>query len=105
MLGPTVGLEKATIEDLIPRDIYMRTLGECGYKIKLNADEQKAATNVAAAEKAFERAGQGKFGSEHKAAAALKFIDFWGKDPKSIPDETRQRASTLFAAINARFND
>jgi hypothetical protein len=98
-------LEKATVEDLIPRDIYMRTLGECGYKVKLNADEQKAATNVAAAEKAFERANLGKFGSEQKAAAALKLIDVWGKDPTSVPDETRQHASALFAAINARFDE
>lgn len=103
MLGSAVGLERATIEDLIPRAVYVQTLVECGFKIKLNGDEQKAATNVAACEKAFERAGLGKFTSEHKAAAALKLIDAWGKDPKSIPDETRQKASSLFAAINSRF--
>ncbi len=105
MLGPAIKMEKATIEDLVPRDVYAKALTDCGYKIKFNSDEEKAPTNVAAAEKAFQRGNHGKFGAEHKAAAALNLVAAWGQDPKSIPDDTRQSASALFAAINARFND
>ncbi len=103
MLAPALGLEHATIEDLVPRDIYVDILRECGHSFKLTDDEGKAATNVAAVEKAFQRKGWGKFTSEHRAAAALKLIDAWGKDPKSVPDDTRRKASALFSAINDRF--
>jgi len=103
MLGPAIGLERATIEDLIPRDVYVKTLRDCGYDFKLTGEEEKATTNLSAVEKAFERKGLGKFGPEHKTAAILKLIDSWGKDPKSVPDQTRERASALFAAINSRF--
>ena len=70
----------------------------------MSDDEQKAPTNIAAVEKAFQRKGWDKLGVEQKTAAALKLIDAWGKDPKSVPDPTREKASALFAAINARFS-
>lgn len=102
--APAIGLERATIEDIIPRDVYVEALSECGYSFKLTDDEQKAPTNIAAVEKAFQRKGWDKFGAEQKTSAALKLIDAWGKDPKSVPDPTREKASALFAAINARFS-
>lgn len=104
MLGPAIGLETATIEDIIPRDVYVDALHECGHSFRLTDDEQKAPTNIAAVEKAFQRKGWDKFGAEQKTAAVLRLIDAWGKDPKSVPDQTREKVSALFAAINARFS-
>lgn len=103
MLAPALGLEHATIEDVIPREVYAAALGKCGYEVELNADELVLPTNVAAVQKAFERKGLGGFTKDHKAAAALKLVDEWGEDPSTIPDETRKRAVALFAAINGRF--
>ena len=103
MLGHAVGLEQVTIEDLIPRELYAEALRECGYTVSLTASDAKAATNVRAMEKVFERNGLGKFTKDHRAAAALKLVDTWGKDPTKVPQATRTKAAALFAAINERF--
>jgi len=103
MLASALGLDQATIEDLVPRQTYTNALAECGYQVELNADELKLPRNVGAIEKAFERNGLGKFTKDHRAAAALKLVDTWGKDPSTVPEETQTKAAKLFAAINARF--
>jgi aspartate aminotransferase-like enzyme len=46
MLGSAIGLAEATIEDLVPRDLYVAALNQAGYSITLNATEKNAATTV-----------------------------------------------------------
>lgn len=104
MLGIPLGLTEATIEDLVPRDVYVDVLKRAGYKITLNAEEKEASTNVKAMEMSFKRNGLSKFGMAEKASAALNLIDAWGKEPSSIPDLTKGYALTLFEAINAHFD-
>ena len=74
---------EATIEDLVPREVYTAAVKKAGHKFTLNADEKAASTNVRAMEQVFQRKGLGKFGMAEKAAAALALIDSWGKDPSS----------------------
>jgi hypothetical protein len=104
MLASALGLQQATIEDLVPRDVYATALRDCGYTVTLDPEDAKAATNVAAVEKAFDRSGLGKFTKEHRAAAALKLMEAWGKDPASVPQETKKKAAALINAINQRFS-
>lgn len=105
LLAPALGLEHATIEDIVPRAAYVAALGECGHKLTLNAEELKAATTMEAIEKSFARHGFGKFSKDHKAAAALKLIEAWGKDPATVPTETKAKALALFSAINRHFEN
>ena len=105
MLGDPLNLTEATIEDLVPREVYVDALKRAGHKITLNKDEKGAETNVKAMEQAFQRHGLGKFGRAAKAGAALALIDSWGKDPSSVPEPTREKARTLIEAINARFDE
>ena len=58
---------------------------------------------MGALEKAFQRLGRDKFSTEHKAAAALKLIDGWARDPATLTEATRTQAQAVFAAVNARF--
>ncbi|GAB4228619.1 MAG: hypothetical protein Kow0032_09150 [Methyloligellaceae bacterium] len=104
MLGTALNVAEATIEDLVPRDVYADAVKQAGHEITLNSDEKAAATNVKAMEQAFQRKGLGKFGMAEKAAAALALIDAWGKDPNSIPEFTREKGRALIDAINARFD-
>ncbi len=104
MLGAALNLTEATIEDLVPRDIYADAVKEGGHEFTMNDDEQGAATNVKAMEMVFQRTGLGTFGISEKAAAALVLIDAWGKEPTSVPELTRERARAVVDAINARFN-
>ena len=103
MLGPILDLPEATIEDLVPRDVYVEAVSRAGRQIALNDRERDAATNVKAMELAFQREGLGRFGTAEKAAAALDLIDTWGKDPRSVPESTRKKASVLLDAVNRRF--
>ena len=57
MLGAALCLTEATIEDLIPRDVYVDAVKQAGHKITMNEHEQGAATNVEAMETAFQRIG------------------------------------------------
>lgn len=105
MLGSTIGLTEATIEDLIPRDTYVAALNQAGYEITLNAEEEAMATTANALEHAFERENKGKFSNAEKTAAALALIDAWGKAPSTIPNSTKEKASSLFSAINRHFDN
>lgn len=104
MLGAAIGLTEATIEDLVPRDVYADAVKQAGYKVTLNADEKSAPTNVKAMEQAFQRKGLGKFGMAEKASAALVLIDAWSKDPNSVPESTRENARALVDSINREFD-
>ncbi|AZG75914.1 AAA family ATPase [Methylocystis rosea] len=104
MLGSAIGLTEATIEDLVPRDVYLAAIEHAGYSVSLNTCEKAAATNVKAMERAFERMSQGKFGMAEKAAAALVLINSWGADPSAINDPIKEKAYALFEAINRHFD-
>ena len=104
MLGTPLNLNEATIEDLVPREVYAAAVKEGGHKVTLNADEKAASTNVGALEQVFQRKGLGRFGMAEKAAAALVLIDSWGKDPSSVPEPTREKARALIEAINGHFD-
>jgi predicted ATPase len=104
MLGPTIGMSEATIEDLIPRENYVAEINKLGHKIELDAREKSAPTNVKAVELAFDRLGLGKFGFVEKAKVALALIDAWSKQPSTIPKMTKEKAFALFTAINDGFS-
>lgn len=103
LLGQPLGREHATIEDLVPRDQYLAALKDAGHETTLNAEEQALPTVVGALEMAFQRLGRDKFSTEHKAAAALKLVDAWARDPATLTAATRTQAEAVFAAVNARF--
>ena len=104
MLGAAINLTEATIEDLVPRDVYADAVKQAGYKFTLNNDEKAVATNVKAMERAFERKSLGNFGMAEKASAALVLIDAWGKDPSNVPEPTRAKARALIDTINTGFD-
>jgi DNA-binding LacI/PurR family transcriptional regulator len=103
MLGQHLGREYATIEDLVPREQYLAALKEAGHEIALTPEEHVMPTVVGALEKAFQRLGRGKFTTEHKAAAALRLMDRWNREPASIDASTRTMVVALFTAMNQRF--
>ena len=104
MLGSAVDLTEATIEDLVPRDVYVQAVKQTGHEFALDTGEKAASMNLKAMEHVFQREGLGKFGLAEKAAAALALIDGWGKDPSSVPEPTRVKARALFGAINDHFD-
>ena len=95
LLAPALGLERATIEDIVPRTAYVAALAECGHKITLNAEELKAGTTMEAVEKSFARHGLGKFSKDHKAAVVLKLIDGWGKNATTSTSKSLIRCSQI----------
>ena len=104
MLGTPLGLEEATIEDLVPRDDYVDAVKKSsGKSFTLNAGEKSAPTNVKAMEMLFQRKNWGNFGTAEKAAAALSLVYEWGKDGSSVSDTTLDSARKLFRAINEQF--
>ena len=104
MLGPAIDLTEATIEDLVPRDVYVEAVKQAGHRFALNVGEKAASTNVKAMEQVFQRKSLGKFGVAEKTAAAIALIDAWGKDPSSVPEPTKEKAQALFDAINGHFD-
>ncbi len=103
LLGGLLNVAEASIEDLVPRDVYADAVVQAGYGITLGKDEKGAPTNVAAMERAFRRAGLGEFGMAQRATAALQLVESWGRIPKTVPAPTQEKASALFEAINANF--
>ena len=104
MLGSAIGLTEATIEDLVPRDVYVEAVKQAGYEFTPNAEERAASMNLKVMEQVFQRKGLGKFGMAEKAAAVLVLIDGWGKDPSSVPEFAKEKARALFDAINGHFD-
>ena len=104
MLGHAVNLKMATVEDIIPRDIYTdAVVKRTGQNITLNEDELNAPTNVSALERACKRTQSASFGLEQKVNTIRYLTDMWNKDPALIPEQTKELASLLFSAINNRF--
>ena len=73
MLGAPLDLTEATIEDLVPREVYVDALKQAGHEITLNEDEKATTTNVKAMEQVFQRRGLGKFGMAEKAVATCPY--------------------------------
>ncbi len=104
-LGNVFDVAEVTVEDMIPRDVYVDALKQAGYNVTLNKEENAAATNVEAISQAFKRKKLGKFGVNEKAQAALVLIESWGRDPSTVAELTRKRGHALIDAINAGFNN
>ena len=104
MLGKALNLAQATIEDLVPRDVYATAGKQAGYEFTLNTDEQNASTNVEAMKQAFRRQTLGNFGIAEKATIALALINAWGKEPSRVSEYTREKACALIQAINDHFD-
>jgi hypothetical protein len=98
------GISEATVEDLVPREVYVEVLKKLGYEVALNDEEKSAPTNVKAMEMVFQRNNLGKFGMAEKARVAFALLDAWGKDSATIPAATKEKARALFEAINASFD-
>ena len=103
MLATPLGLSEATIEDLVPRDVYADAVKKSGRTFTLDAKEKAGPLNVKAMEMLFQRKKWGNFGTDEKAAAALSLVGEWGKDTSSVPEPTLEHARKLFQAINHQF--
>jgi predicted ATP-dependent endonuclease of OLD family len=105
MLGAALGMEFATIEDLVPRPQYAAALKKVlGRTFTLDAKENAAPTNVKAIGLLFHRKGWGELTIDQKAAVALELIAEWGNDPSSVLTETLDLARKLFRELNQRFS-
>ena len=104
LLGDLLDADGASIEDLVPRTTYAEAVARTGYDVALRKDEKGVPTNVTAMELAFRRKGLGEFGIAQRAAAALRLVESWSRNPKTVPRSTRQKTSALFEAINAHFH-
>ena len=106
LLGQAIGMKEATIEDLVPRDDYVEAVKDAVHSpFSLNdVEKERVATNVRAVDAAFRREGVGRFEVKDKAAVALVIIDKWSSNPSSVPIITRERARSLFEAINRQFD-
>lgn len=103
MLGTAISREDATIEDIIPRNVYLDALYRAGHAIELNVEENKETMIVHACEKAFQRLGKGKFGIPEKVATAQILMDDWGKNRGNVPATTMTAARALIDVINRHF--
>ena len=105
MLGAALGVAEATIEDLLPRHLYVSVaVGRDGYELSLDQDEQEAATNLHATQIVYRRLNRGMFGRADRMTAALTLTHAL-RDPEFVPEYTQKRAQALVNAINARFDN
>lgn len=104
MLGDIWGLDRATIEDIVPRDLYVDVVRGLGFDLDLSEKERNARTTAEALESAFQRCALGSFRKRAKAQATLALIDRWANDPDSIPEYTTERAGRLMDRINHYFD-
>lgn len=104
MLGHPLNLPEATVEDLVPREVYADAVMQSGYSFALKEDERDAPTNLKAMERAFRREGLGDFGVSQRSLAALKLVDNWAQDPETLPLSTQELACALFKTINTYFD-
>ena len=103
LLGTPLNLAEATVEDLVPRNVYADAVAQAGYSFTLKEDELDAPTNLKAMERAFRREGLGEFSMSQRTAVALNLVGNWGQDPDTLPLATQERACALFKAINMYF--
>lgn len=103
VIDQAIGQGSATIEDLIPRDVYVEAVRrQTDHSFALEPHEHELATNVAAVDSAYARHGWGRFSREVRAAVVMRLIGTWMREPGTVPKSTRVMASALFEAINAR---
>ena len=105
MLGDVWGLDRASIEDIVPRDLYVEVVRGLGFAFELSEKERNSQTTVGGMASAFQRCGLGSFHKRAKARAALALIDGWAKEPGSIPEYTTERAGRLMDRINQYFDE
>ena len=103
MLGDALGRKEATVEDLLPREQYKQAVRNTGPRFTLNPAESKAPSNVRAFRMLFKRKNWGDFQTAKRASVILQLVESWGVDPSSVPRQTCEAASRLFATINERF--
>ena len=105
MLNSPLGMAEATVEDLVPRDVYADAVGQAGFSLTFTEDERHAPTNLNAVKKAFRREGLGEFSMSQRASVTLNLVDGWARDPDTLPLVTQERACALFKAINTYFDN
>jgi uncharacterized protein (UPF0147 family) len=103
MLGTPLLRHDATIEDLIPRNVYVNAVQRTGRAVTLSNDELQIPMNVRAMESVFQRLGLGNFGIAEKTAAALVLLDDWAKDVNAVQHQVIENARVLITAINDHF--
>ena len=99
-VGDLLASPGATIEDLIPRDVYAEAAQPGTFATPLNDSEQAAATNVEAVAQLFRRIGLGDFDKAEQAKAALALTDRWNRDPSTVPEETREKVREFAELLN-----
>jgi hypothetical protein len=103
-IGAVLGMEEATVDDLVPRETYATAVRETAARdFTLTSAELAAPTNIRALDMAFQRHHWGSFGVADRAPAALWLAGQWA-DAGSVPKATLDRARTLFRDINRRFS-
>ena len=100
LVGDLLNHPGATIEDLVPRDVYAEAAQPGRSTYPLDDSERAAGSNLEAVAGLFERNGIGRFGKAERARAALALTDAWNRDPSSVPQPTRERARRLVDAID-----
>jgi len=90
----------ATVEDLVPREVYAQVAQQGRLEVPLSEDEQAAPTNVEAVAQLFRRMGFGEFSRAEQAKAALALTDRWNSDRSTIPEATKEHALLLAEALN-----
>ena len=102
-IGTFLGIEEATVDDLVLRDAYAEAVQQSYERsLTLNTAELAAATNVRAMDLVFRRNDWGAFGEIERASAALWLTGQWA-DAGSVPNPTLDRARKLFREINRYF--
>jgi hypothetical protein len=103
-VGSSLGVEDATVEDLVLREAYATAVQQTSERnFTLNAAEMAAPTNVRAMDMAFRRNNWPPFSTADRAPAALFLAGQWA-DAGSVPNVTLERARSLFRHINRHFD-
>lgn len=102
-VGGSLGMEEATVDDLVLRDAYATAVQQtCERTFTLGPAELAAPTNIRALDMLFRRNNWGTFGASDRAPAALWLAGQWA-DAGSVPKVTLERARSLFRNINRHF--
>lgn len=99
-VGDLLDCPGATIEDLIPRDVYAEAARQGRFDAPLNDSERAAGTNIDAVAQLFRRVGLGDFDKAEQAKAALALTDSWSRDPSTVPEATREKVIDFAESLN-----
>ncbi|MYE84602.1 MAG: AAA family ATPase [Gammaproteobacteria bacterium] len=100
MVGDLLEQPGATVEDLVPREVYAEVAQQGRLEVPLSENEQAAPTNVEAIAQLFRRMGFGEFSRAEQAKVALALTDRWNRDRSTIPEATMEHALLLAEALN-----